>query len=59
MLTITIFLPLLTGLVVLALPRTRPDLVRWIALAGAVLTLVAALILWTRFDPNGGTCSGI
>ena len=55
MLTITIFLPLLTGLVVLALPRTRPDLVRWIALAGAVLTLVAALILWTRFDPNGGS----
>ncbi|AWN42542.1 complex I subunit 4 family protein [Methylobacterium durans] len=51
MLTVTIFLPLLTGLAVLALPRGRPDLVRRAALAGATLTLGAAVILWVGFDP--------
>lgn len=54
MLTVAIFLPLLTGLVVLALPRSRPDLVRWTALAGSTLTLFAAIILWIGFDPSGG-----
>ncbi|KOX41260.1 oxidoreductase [Streptomyces purpurogeneiscleroticus] len=54
MLTVTIFLPLLTGLAVLALPRSRPDLVRRAALAGAALTLAAAVILWAGFDPAVG-----
>jgi NADH-quinone oxidoreductase subunit M len=54
MLTVTIFLPLLTGLAVLALPRDRPDLVRRAALAGAVLTLAAAVILWAGFDTAVG-----
>lgn len=54
MLTTTIFLPLLTGLVVLTLPHNRPDLVRGTALVGAVLTLIAAIILWVGFDPSGG-----
>ena len=54
MLTATILLPLLTGLAVLALPRHRPDLVRRVALGGSVLTLGAAVILWTGFDPGAG-----
>ena len=54
MLNLVIFLPLLTGFVVLALPRRRPDLVRRIAFAGAGLTLIAAIVLWIGFDPNGG-----
>ena len=54
MLTVTIFLPLLTGLAVLAIPRDRPRLVRRIALAGSVLTLGAALVLWGGFDPGAG-----
>ena len=54
MLTVTIFLPLLTGLAVLVLPRDRPDRVRQIALAGATLTLGAAVVLWLGFDPVGG-----
>ena len=54
MLTLVIFLPLLTGFVVLVLPRRRPDLVRRTALAGAALTLIAAMLLWIGFDPNGG-----
>ena len=54
MLTATIFLPLMTGLVVLALPRDRPGLARRVALGGAVLTLAAALTLWAGFEPGGG-----
>jgi NADH-quinone oxidoreductase subunit M len=53
MLTIIIFLPLVTGLLVLLLPRDRPDFVRWFALSGSILTLIAALVLWIGFDPGG------
>lgn len=53
MLNAVIFLPLLTGLLVLTLPRRCPDLVRGTALAGAMLTLIFVVILWIGFDPNG------
>lgn len=55
MLTITIFLPLLTGLTVLVLPRSRPNFVRWAALIGAALTLISAIVLWAGFHSNGDT----
>jgi NADH-quinone oxidoreductase subunit M len=55
MLTLTIFLPLLTGLLVLTLPKDRPELVRWIALGGSLLSLLAALMLWAGFEPQGGS----
>ena len=55
MLTITIFLPLLTGLVVLTLPRGNSPLVRWVALGGAGLTLIFAIVLWIGFEPDGNT----
>ena len=51
MLSITIFLPLLTGLVVLALPNVRA--IRWTALAGSLLTLLLTLILWVGYNPAG------
>jgi NADH-quinone oxidoreductase subunit M len=51
MLTLTIFLPLITGLLVLVLPQRRPGLVRWVALGGSLLTLLATLILWGGYDP--------
>ena len=53
MLNVAIFLPLFTGAVVLALPHGRMALVRQVALAGAVLTLIVAAILWLGFDPKG------
>lgn len=53
MLTLAIFLPLLTGLVVLALPRSRPATIRWTALGGALLTLLVTLVLWAGFDVGG------
>ncbi len=53
MLSITIFLPLATALVVLALPGGRPRAARWTGLAGAGLTLAAALVLLAGYDPAG------
>jgi NADH-quinone oxidoreductase subunit M len=50
MLSLTIFLPFLTGLVVLVLPGTRPLLARGLGLAGALATLLLALLLWAGFD---------
>lgn len=45
MLNITIYLPLLTGLVVLLVSRDRPRLIRVLGLLGALLTLLMSLIL--------------
>ena len=51
MLSLTIFLPLLTGLGVLFVPPSRGQLIRRVALVGSVLTLAASLILWVGYDP--------
>lgn len=53
MLDTAIFLPFLTGLVVLAMPSTRPEWTRGLALAGSGATLLLVLDLWWRFDPAG------
>ena len=53
MLNAVIYLPLLTGLVALAMPAARPDLARIAAVAGAAATLVVALVLWASYDPSG------
>ncbi|WP_420593997.1 complex I subunit 4 family protein [Deinococcus sp.] len=50
MLNLVIFLPLLTGLLILALPASRPTLLRWTALGGSGLTLLGSLSLWLGFD---------
>lgn len=50
-LTSVIFLPLLTGLLVLLLPRAHPVLIRRVALGGALLTLVGTLVLWVGYNP--------
>ena len=51
MLSITIFLPLLTGLVVLALPTVQA--IRRTALSGSLLTLLLTLVLWVGYNPAG------
>ncbi len=53
MLNLAIFLPLLTALIVLTLPSSKPALIRWTALAGAAATLIVSTILWLGFDPAG------
>lgn len=52
MLNATIFLPLLTGLVILLVPKSKPKLMRYVALSGSILTLIAAALVWVNFDPN-------
>jgi len=53
-LNLTIFLPLLTGLLLLTLPSSRPALLRWIALTGSLLTLLLSVLLTVTFDPQVG-----
>lgn len=53
LLNITIFLPLITGLLVLLLSRDRPGLIRATALGGALLTLAGTLVLWAGFVVDG------
>lgn len=54
MLSLTIFLPLLTGLVVLFMPQGWAGAVRRVALGGSLLTLLASLVLWAGYDPSNG-----
>ncbi len=49
-LTLITFLPLLGGLIVLALPRERKGAVRWTALVFTSLPLVLAAVLYGGFD---------
>lgn len=53
MLDVTIFLPLATALVVLAVPSRRAAAIRWVALGGSVATLGAAVALWAAFRVDG------
>jgi NADH-quinone oxidoreductase subunit M len=48
LLSLAIWIPILAGLAVLAIPRT--DVVRWVALAGALLGFLVTIPLYTGFD---------
>ena len=48
LLSLAIWIPILAGLAVLAIPRA--ELVRWVALAGAVLGFLVTIPLYTGFD---------
>ncbi|MDQ3171064.1 MAG: NADH-quinone oxidoreductase subunit M [Acidobacteriota bacterium] len=54
LLTLTVALPLLGALLVLALARGdgREKLAQWIALGASLATLALALMLWWWFDPS-------
>ncbi|QIM49096.1 NADH-quinone oxidoreductase subunit M [Pusillimonas sp. DMV24BSW_D] len=52
-LTLSIFVPIVAGLLVLLLGRDdRPGLTRWLSLAGAVLGFLATLPLYVGFNNN-------
>lgn len=52
LLSLVIWLPIIFGLIVLAIGSERnPSLTRWLSLAGALFGLLVALPLYTRFDP--------
>jgi len=53
-LSISIFTPLIAGLVILFLPAEKRDLIRRIALAAATITLTLTIILYFSYDPAAG-----
>jgi NADH-quinone oxidoreductase subunit M len=50
LLTLITFIPLAGGAVVLALPRSRQNAVRWTALVFTLIPLALAAVLYARFD---------
>lgn len=54
LLTLTIWLPILGGLAVLASGDKADSVSKWTALVFAVLTFLASLGLWMGFDPSSG-----
>ncbi|HIE22053.1 MAG TPA: NADH-quinone oxidoreductase subunit M, partial [Acidimicrobiia bacterium] len=54
MLTLSIVVPMVAAVAVLALPRNRPQLARWIALAASAVPLVVVAVAWARFQGGPG-----
>ncbi|TMD32374.1 MAG: NADH-quinone oxidoreductase subunit M, partial [Chloroflexi bacterium] len=57
-LTVVTFLPLVGAIVIAFLPRARPDLARWVALAAAGATWVFSLFLLIGFIPGRQASGG-
>ena len=49
-LSLTVFMPLVGALIVLAIPRRREAVLKWVALVAALAALVLAGVLVARFD---------
>jgi NADH-quinone oxidoreductase subunit M len=49
-LSLIVFLPAIGALVVLAIPKTQEEVLKWTALAFGVVTLILATVLAVRFD---------
>jgi NADH-quinone oxidoreductase subunit M len=49
-----IFIPLVTGVIILCLPARRKDWVRWAAFTGSALTLILCLVLYINYDIASG-----
>ncbi len=52
LLTLILFLPLLTGVVVLLLPKDNLKAVRWTALIGSLIPLALTIYLWANFKSS-------
>jgi NADH-quinone oxidoreductase subunit M len=54
MLSLITFLPLIGGLVILALPKERQGLVRGVAVLAAAASLLVSVLAWMKFDGATG-----
>ncbi|MFV1961152.1 MAG: NuoM family protein [Acidimicrobiia bacterium] len=54
MLSIAIIVPVVAAVAVLALPRDRPQLARWISLGVSVVPLAVVVVAWARFQGGPG-----
>ena len=52
LLSLTIWLPIIGGFMVLASGDKAPNVTRWLSLLVAVATFVMSLPLWSQFDPS-------
>jgi NADH-quinone oxidoreductase subunit M len=51
-LSIVTFLPLLGAAILLVMPKTALDAIRWVAFVTSIVTLALALAMWQSFDPS-------
>ena len=54
MISLLTFAPVLAALLILFVPDGKPRVARLLALLGALVSLVATLVAFSRFDPAGG-----
>ena len=47
-LSVTIFIPLAAGLIILLFGRKKPELIRPLALVASALVFILTIILWVR-----------
>lgn len=52
LLSLILFVPALSGLVILLLPTNALKLLRWFALGASLIPLGASVYLWTQFQPD-------
>ncbi len=54
LLSVILFFPVLAAMILLFLPKDEVKLIRWTALLTSLVPFVLTLVLWSRFDANGG-----
>ncbi|MBK5268807.1 MAG: NADH-quinone oxidoreductase subunit M, partial [Acidimicrobiia bacterium] len=54
MLSVAIIVPLLAAIALLAMPRDRPQLVRWAAFGVSLVPLALIVVAWVRFQGGPG-----
>ncbi len=52
LLSFILWIPALTAIVILLLPRTKVRLIRWVAFLGSLLPLTLSLVLWFQYDAS-------
>ncbi len=50
MLSLTIVVPVLAAIVLLAMPKDRPQMARWVAFGVSLVPLTLIVVAWTRFE---------
>lgn len=53
-LTVIVFTPIVTGMLILLVPKDRKNLIRWMALIGATLALSLSLWVYVGYDQSVG-----
>lgn len=54
-LEILVFLPIIAALLLMAVPRDRRDLIRWIAMVSGTLLLLGSVYVFTNYDHSDGS----